>query len=220
MRASVPPCSPSPAPASSRMTRFDGDSLMPVRASVACGVRKVGPACKSAVSAHAIEFTHPTRPLSGWGERRAIARRRQDLERIAAPRRPAVVHQLATALRGRPHGRRLLLDVVRRLAGRAGVHARNVDAERPVQAGHLRHLATGAREASHSRSASISCRVASPVRQTAQTNATPSGASTRDSRTEHGQSRSPTKSRSSGHRSQPELAPQKEHGYGRYLRQR
>jgi len=27
---------------------------------VACGVRKVGSACKSAVFAHAIEFTHPT----------------------------------------------------------------------------------------------------------------------------------------------------------------
>src|SRR5712692_4710919 len=32
----------------------------PSEKSAACGVRKVDPACKSGVSAHAIEFTHPT----------------------------------------------------------------------------------------------------------------------------------------------------------------
>ncbi len=39
----------------------------------ACGVRKVGSACKSSVFAHAIEFTHPTRsvPVSVPGQRPA-----------------------------------------------------------------------------------------------------------------------------------------------------
>ncbi len=36
-------------------------AIAELRSVATCGVRKVGSACKSAVFAHAIEFTHPTR---------------------------------------------------------------------------------------------------------------------------------------------------------------
>ena len=71
-----------------------------------------------------------------------VAGRRHDVDGAAAARRAADADELAREDDERPHGRRLLLDVVRRRPRRAGVHARDVAARRPLPRGDLRRVAT------------------------------------------------------------------------------